>query len=322
MEEGESILDAGLRHNVALNYGCRNGACGACKSKIVQGEVHYGTRQPMALSEQDRVEGKALFCLALPESDLIVEAEEVASAQTLPVKNFPCKVARMERLAPDVMRLFLKLPDADRLQFLAGQYIDLLPKEGGRRAFSLANTPEEDQYLELHVRWVPGGRFTSYVFESMQEGEMLRLEGPHGNFYLRDDSDRPMILVGGGTGFAPLKGVLEHAFHMGMRRPMHLFWGARAEGDLYLDGLVREWLVAQPQLQYTPVLSEVDDAAGWTGARGWVTDAVVAAYPELSEYDIYLCGPPPMVEMGRRLFPQHGADEQRIFFDSFDFASD
>ncbi len=171
----------------------------------------------------------------------MIEAREINAGQDIAVRTLPCRVERRELLAPDVMRLFLKLPNTERLQFLAGQYVDILLADGRRRGFSLANPPHADDFLELHVRHVPGGFFTGYVFERMKDKALLRFQGPLGTFFLREDSPRPIILIGGGTGFAPLKGMLEHAFHIGLDRPLHLYWGARAKADLYLDELPRRW---------------------------------------------------------------------------------
>lgn len=320
-EGSESILDAAMRAGLTLPYGCRNGACGACKGKLVSGAVEYPDGLPMALSQDDADKGEALFCQAHPVSNLVIDAREVQAANQIPIRNFPCKVAELERLASDVMRVVLKPPASERLQFLAGQYVDILLADGKRRAFSLANPPDHDETLELHIRHVPDGEFTGHVFNTMQPREILRLEGPHGNFYLREESERPAILVGGGTGFAPLKGVLEHAFAHGTDRTLHLYWGARDAEGLYLDELPRAWEAKYPHFRYTPVLSEPADEDNWSGRRGWVTDAVAEDYLDLSDYEVYMCGPPPMIDAGRERFLGLGLVEDRLFFDSFEFAA-
>ncbi len=319
--EHEIILDAALREKGSvLPYGCRNGTCGSCMGTVLSGAVVYPDGRPPALSEREEAEGKALLCQARPCSDLVIEAREVKSGQDLPVKILPCRVERRELLAPDVMRLYLKPPSSERLQFLAGQYVDILLADGRRRGFSLANAPHADELLELHVRHVPGGFFTDYVFNKMKDKALLRFQGPLGTFFLREESSRPIVLMGGGTGFAPLKGMLEHAFHIGLDRPLHLYWGARAKVDLYLDALPRQWEKERPNFRYTPVLSEPRPEDDWTGRTGWVHEAVVADYPDLSGYEVYMSGPPPMIEAAKPAFAAQGLPEDRLFYDSFDYA--
>lgn len=320
--ETETVLDAALREKGSvLPYGCRNGTCGSCMGTILAGEVSYPNGRPPGLGEREQAEGKALLCQAQPRSDLVIEAREVRAGQDIVVKTLPCRVERRELLAPDVMRLYLKLPSIERLQFLAGQYVDILLADGRRRGFSLANPPHADELLELHVRHVPGGFFTGFVFNKMKDKALLRLQGPLGTFFLREDSPRPIILIGGGTGFAPLKGMLEHAFHIGLDRPLQLYWGARAKVDLYLDELPRRWAAEHPNFRYTPVLSEPRPEDGWTGRTGWVHEAVAADYPELSGYDVYMSGPPPMIEAARPAFAAQGLPAEQLFYDSFEFAA-
>lgn len=321
-EDEESVLDAALRQGFALPYGCRNGACGSCKGRVLSGEVAYAQR-PRALSEADEAEGYAIFCQAVPRSDLEIEVREIGAAKDIVIKTLPCRVASMRRLAHDVMELKLKLPATERLQFLAGQYIDILLRDGRRRSFSLANPPHHDEFLELHIRHVPGGHFTEHVFNEMKEKALLRLEGPLGSFFLREDSQRPVILVAGGTGFAPIKAILEHAFEIGDPRPMHLYWGVRAKRDLYMDELVHQWLQRQPSLRYTPVLSDPLEEDAWSGRTGFVHEAVLEDYSDLSGYDVYMAGPPAMIEAAREAFmQQRGLPEAQLYYDSFEFGAD
>ena len=239
--DGEQVLTAALRHGLQLPYSCRGGACGACKAKIVEGEVEYPDGDPSALSAEEQVVGMTLLCSAVPRSDLRIEVHELSAGKEVEVKSLPCRVARKEQLNHDVLRLFLKLPDTQRLQFLAGQYIDFLLEDGRRRAFSLANAPHRDELLELHIRRVPNGDFTDFLFTGVEEKALLRIEGPLGQFTLREDSERPILMVAGGTGFAPIKAILEHAFAEELQQPIYLYWGARAKRDLYLDELPRRW---------------------------------------------------------------------------------
>jgi len=318
--EKETVLDAALRHGYTLPYSCRNGSCGTCKGKLRAGEVDYGVYEDKALSAAERAAGFALFCQAVPRSDLVIEAKELAAVAGIAIKTLPARVVKMEKAADDVMILSLKLPANQRLQFLAGQYVDILLKDNQRRSFSLANPPHADEFLELHVRQVPNGLFTGHVFTQMKEKDLLRLRGPLGIFFLREESDRPAIFVAGGTGFAPIKGILEHAFARGIRRPLHLYWGVRAQRDLYMDTLPRTWVRAHANFKYTPVLSEPRPEERWDGRTGWVHDAVIADYPDLSGYEVYASGPPPMIEAVKKTFFARGLTPDRLFFDSFELA--
>jgi len=321
VEEQESVLDAALRQGVILPYGCRNGACGSCMGTVIEGQVSYDGGLPPALTEADAAQNRALFCQARAGSDLAIEVREVDAARDIVVKTLPCRVDKLEHLAHDVIRIYLKLPSTERLQFLAGQYIDVLIKNHEPRAFSIANAPHDDAFVELQIRYVEGGLFTDEVFHHMQEKTLLRIRGPLGTFFLREDTDRPVILIGGGTGFAPLKGILEHAFETGIERPMHLFRGVRAQRDLYLDELPAHWAQEHTNFSYTPVLSEPATDDDWNGNTGLVTDSVIANHPDLSGYDVYMSGPPVMVEAGYSLFQQHGLDTSRFFSDAFEYAA-
>ena len=199
----EAVLEAALRAGFGFPYSCRNGSCGACFGELVQGTVAYPNGRPPVLSEADEAARLAVFCQAHPTSDLIVRAQEIAQIGAQQVLAVPARVERMEDLAPDVKRLWLRLPPSERMQFLAGQYLDVLLRDGRRRSFSIASPPHEDSLLELHVRRCQGGRFTGYVFESLRVRDLLRIEGPLGTFFLRE-TPLPAILIAGGTGFAPL----------------------------------------------------------------------------------------------------------------------
>ncbi|HSW53175.1 MAG TPA: CDP-6-deoxy-delta-3,4-glucoseen reductase, partial [Sulfuricaulis sp.] len=273
-QEKETVLAAALRQGVMLPYSCRNGACGSCKGKVLAGRVDYGTYEAKAMSEAEREQGRALFCQAKPLSDLVIEAKEIAAAKDIPIRIMPARVVQMEKLADDVMRLSLKLAEGQRLQYLAGQYIDILLSGNQRRSFSLSTSPLSDELLQLHIRHVPGGFFTGHVFTKMQEKDLLRFQGPFGMFFLREDSERPAILVAGGTGFAPIKSILEYAFAKGVTRPLHLYWGVRAKRDLYLSDLPQAWAREHNNFKFTPVLSQPRPEERWDGRQGWVHEAV------------------------------------------------
>lgn len=317
---GETILDAALKAGFTLPYSCRNGSCGACKGKVLRGSVDYGVYEDKALSVDERGAGNALFCQAQPLSDVVIEAKEVAIAPGIAIKMLPARVVKMERVAHDVMVLSLRLPANQEFKFVAGQYIDILLKDGQRRSFSLANPPEQTEALQLHVRHVPGGAFTGHVFTEMKEKDLLRFRGPLGIFFLREESPRPIIFIAGGTGFAPINALLEHAFAVGIARPMHLYWGARRPGDLYMHERAQAWTNTHPHFRYTPVLSHVEAVDAWPGRRGWVHEAVLADYPQLSSHDVYASGPPPLIDAVRTELARHGLPRDRLYFDSFEFA--
>ncbi len=318
VQDGETVLEAALRENFALPYGCRNGACGACKGKILAGEVDHGAHQPGTLPNDEKAKGMALFCTAKPKSDLIIEAKEIGAAKDIPVKTLPTRVEKMEKLADDVMALWLKLPSNERLQFLPGQYIDFLLKDGKRRSFSLANAPEEDALLELHIRHVPGGFFTEQVFSTMKVKDIVRIKGPQGSFFLRE-SDKPIIFLAGGTGFAPIKSILSHAFHHGIDRQMVLYWGAKSLADLYLPALPGQWQQAHDNFTFIPVLSEPKPTDNWPGRTGFVHQAILADFADLSGYEVYACGAPPMIEAAKRDFMAKGLPEDAFFSDAFSY---
>ncbi len=322
-EPGESVLEAALRNGLVIPYSCRGGTCATCMGKVVEGEVSYPDGElPPGLDPKEAAIGQALFCLARPEGDLSIEVREVRDGGDIEPRKLPCRVVRMEQLAHDVMQLDLKLPDTERLQFLPGQYIDILLRDGRKRSYSLANAPHKDDVLELHVRHVAGGAFSDKVFADMKEKALLRLEGPLGNFFLREESPRPIILVAGGTGFAPIKGMLEHAFYIGLDRPMHLYWGARSRRDLYLDALPQAWAAEHVHFHYTSCLSEPLPEDDWDGAVDLVHNRVLRDFPNLEPFDVYMAGPPGMVHAARRDFARHGLPAGQLYYDSFEKAVD
>jgi len=323
VNEGESVLNAALRQGVMLPHSCKNGTCGSCKGQLKSGEVCYPIHPPLALDEGEKDQGKALFCQAAPCSDLVIQAREIEAVRDIQVRKMPARVTEKTLMAPDVMRLSLKLPSAQRLQFLAGQYLEILLADGKRRAFSIASAPQSEDVLELHIRHVDGGGFTSWVFDELKVHDILRLEAPLGTFFIRNDRDnRPIIMVGGGTGFAPLKSMIEDLLAHNDKRPLHLFWGARQQAELYMHEQVQQWQQQHDHIHYTSALSEADGNETAGSFNGLAHEAVLDHFPDLSTFDIYISGPPAMVDTGRVTFQEHGADERRIFFDSFEFGLD
>ena len=323
VEDGEAVLEAALRQGFVLPYGCKNGACGSCKAKIVSGSVDYGSYQAKALTEEEKAQGKLLLCQAKPLSELVLEARTVGAAKDIQIKKLPCRVQEMRRVADDVMVLKLKLPANEKLVFLAGQYIEFLLKDGSRRSFSMANPPHDAEFLELHVRHVAGGQFTDHVFTKMKERDILRCEGPLGTFFLREDSQKPLVFVASGTGFAPIKAVIEHMFHKGIARPAVLYWGGRRPKDLYLHALAEAWAAEHPSFKYVPVVSDALPEDRWTGRTGFVHRAVMEDFPDLSGHQVYACGVPVMVDSARRDFTSTcGLPEDEFYADSFTTQAD
>ena len=319
---GETILEAALRNGIGLPYGCRNGACGACKGHLVSGELRYGNHQERAITDAEQAAGKALTCCTKPLSDVVFEVRELSGLKDLAIRTLPARVEKVEMPAPDVALLYLKLPASERLQFLAGQYIDILMKGGLRRSYSMANAPHDDQHLQLHVRRTPGGAFSKYVFEEMKERAIVRFEGPLGSFYLREDSDKPMVLVAGGTGFAPVKAVIEHAFHKGIDRQMVLYWGVRAAADLYLPQLPAQWQQEHSSFTFIPVLSDPMPEDGWRGRTGLVHQAVLDDFASLAGYQVYACGAPAMTDVAKKTFiDERGLPEDEFYCDAFTYSA-
>jgi CDP-4-dehydro-6-deoxyglucose reductase len=315
----ETILEAGLRAGIPMPYECRNGGCGLCKGTILYGQVNQGPYQKSALSDEERAAGKSLLCCATPLSELELEYEEAGAERDFPVKTLDCAVQRMRTVSEDVMILHLKLPKGERLAFRAGQYFNVVLEEGGRRAFSFAAAPEDSDAIEMHVRLIPGGRFTTRVFTRMKEGDRIEIEGPFGQFAFRD-GDKPIIFVAGATGFAPVKSMLEYAFKAGLKRKMYLYWGVRSRRDLYMAELPEQWAREHAPFTFVPALSDAMPEDRWEGRTGLVHQAILQDFPDLSGYEIYTCGSVKMVETARPAFVAQGLHQDACFADAF-FAS-
>jgi CDP-4-dehydro-6-deoxyglucose reductase len=320
VESGETVLEGARRSGLALPYSCLAGVCGSCKATLIEGHCTYPRNPPTALNAAELARHQVLLCQAVPVSDLVVAAREVASVADMPRRLLTLKLVDKALLSDDVVRLTFLSARGERLRRLAGQYVDALLPDGRRRAFSIANAPHESDQIELHVRHVAGGAFTSYVFDRMETGALLRIEGPLGTFVPREDSERPMLMIAGGTGFAPIKALIEHFRHLGTRRPMTLYWGARTSRDLYLRALPERWARDAPSFRFVPVLSDAEHAG--TLRRGLVHEALLEDHPDLSPFDLYMSGPPTMIDAGRRAFVEAGLPEDRLFYDSFDYAPD
>ncbi len=323
VEPGETLLAGGIRQGVGLPYGCKDGACGSCKCKKISGTVVHGNHQDKALSAAEEAAGMVLTCCATATSDLVLESRQVSLEGALPVRKMPARISNMARKSPDVMQLQLQLPASESFQYRAGQYLDVLLRDGARRSYSMANAPHTGPALELHVRHMPGGRFTDLVFGSMKERDIVRIEGPMGSFYLREDSAKPVVLLASGTGFAPIKALIEHMQERQITRPATLFWGGRRPHDLYMDDWARAQCAVMPTLSYVPVVSDALPEDGWQGRTGFVHQAVLEDIPDLSGYQVYACGAPVVVESAQRDFSDlAGLDEAEFFADAFTSEAD
>ena len=327
VNQDETLLEAALRQGINLPYGCKNGACGSCKGKVIEGQLRHGQHSESALSKADETSGGTLFCCAHPLSDLIIEAREVQGAGDIAIRKVPCRVNSIHNPSKDVAILKLQLPAAERFQFLAGQYLEFLLKDGQRRAYSIANAPDQEGPLELHIRHLPGGLFTDFVFgansPALKEKDILRFEGPLGSFFLREDSKKPLIFVAAGTGLAPIKSIIEQMQAKKINRPIELYWGGRRPSDLYLQDLCVAWEKEIPNFKYIPVISDGLAEDNWRGRTGFVHLAAMADHPNMKDFQVYACGAPVMVNAAREDFSSKcHLPEEEFFADSFTSAAD
>jgi NAD(P)H-flavin reductase len=317
---GETLLDAGLREGIALPFDCRNGGCGECKATLRSGTVEFGPYQPGVLSSTERAAGKILPCVCTPREDVELEYVPTAAPGAAAVHIWTAAVEAMQRLSPDVMQVILKLEGGERIAFYAGQYINILLDDGAKRSFSFATAPSASDRIELHIRHILGGRFTTHVFERMRTGDRVRFEGPLGSFFLREDSDKPMIFVAGSTGFAPVKSMLEYAFSREVKRRMILYWGVRRPADLYLAALPEKWAREHANFSFVPVISAALPEDAWHGRTGLVHEAILADFGDLSGYQVYACGSAAMVEAAHPAFKAKGLGQDDCFSDAFRLA--
>ncbi len=322
----ETLLAAGIRQGIGLAYGCKDGACGSCKCKKIEGTVVHGVHQSKALSEEEEAQGLILTCCATAQSDVILESRQVTEAGAFPIKKMPVRVVSLVKKSDDVMVIHLQLPATDVMQFHAGQYIEFLLRDGSRRSYSMGNAPHTLEAgapkVELHIRHMPGGKFTDPVFTTMKEKDILRVEGPYGSFFLREDSNKPMVLLASGTGFAPIKALIEHMQHKGITRPATLYWGGRRPSDLYMKEWVAGQLAQMPNLRYVPVVSNATLEDAWTGRTGFVHQAVLQDHPDLSGFQVYACGAPIVVDSAQRDYGAAGLPAEEFFADSFTSEAD
>jgi len=316
--DGDSaILDDALIHGLNFPYGCQKGFCGKCKATIIEGEVGYEGDIPNGITPEEVSEGMALLCQCRAKSDISLVISELDSVADIEVRNLPCKVESIKRLNHDVTQILLKIPGSESLQYLAGQYVDLIHPNFEPRAFSIANAPTNSSLIELHVRQIENGKFTNFVFNELEEKSLLRIEGPKGDFFFREESKKPVILVAGGTGLGPIKSIVEHAIATKLNRQIYLYWGVRDEVDLYMD-LPQQWADEHDNIHFIPVLSEANEA--WQGRTGFVHASVLEDFDDLTGYEVYACGPPVMVKAAAKTFVEQGMIKDNFFSDAFVFA--
>ena len=316
----ETLLAAAMRSGIGLPYGCKDGACGSCKCKKLEGTITQGTHQLKALSVEEAARGFILTCCATALTDVVLESRNVTDESAFPIKKMPTRVASLVKATHDVMVVRLQLPAADVFKYHAGQYVEFLLRDGDRRAYSMANAPHtqlDNPGVELHVRHMPGGKFTDHVFSAMKEKEILRVEGPFGSFYLREDSAKPMVLLASGTGFAPIKAIIEHLQFKGITRPAVLYWGARRPADLYMHDWVLSKLAEMPNLTYVPVVSDALPEDAWAGRTGFVHNAVLQDLADFSGYQVYACGAPIVVDSAQSAYALAGLPDDEFYADSF-----
>ena len=327
-DPGETLLAAGIRQGIGLPYGCKDGACGSCKCRKLSGTVTLGPHQTKALSPEEEAQGYVLTCCGTATSDVVLESRQVTHAGAFPIKKMPARVAQLERLSHDVMRIKLQLPANDVIQYHAGQYVEFILRDGARRSYSMANAPHTllesgAPMVDLHVRHMPGGKFTDHVFTAMKEKEILRIEGPYGSFHLRDDSPKPIVLLASGTGFAPIKAIIEHMRFMGITRDAVLYWGGRRPQDLYLSDWVQAQLAEMPHLRYVPVVSDALPEDDWRGRTGFVHRAVLEDFADLSGHQVYACGAPIVVDSARKDYVEKaGLPSEEFYADAFTSEAD
>lgn len=329
VEADETVLEAALRQSINLPYGCKNGACGSCKGRLLTGKITHGDHSQSALSPADETAGATLLCCAHPQTDLLIEVREVQGGGDIPVRKVPCRINTIKFASDDVAILQLQLPASERFQFLAGQYLEFLLKDNKRRAYSIANAPHEEGPLELHIRHLPGGLFTDPLFgqtadgKQIKEKDILRFEGPLGSFFLREDSKKPIIFLASGTGFAPIKAMLTSIQNKKIDREIHFYWGGRRPKDLYMDSLCQEFTHTIPGFHYIPVISEALPEDGWQGRTGFVHRAVMHDFSDLSSYQVYACGAPIVITAARTDFVKEcRLPEEEFFADSFTSEAD
>lgn len=327
VKEGQIVLDAALDAGVILPYSCRSGSCISCKGKVLEGDYDPGIGTEQMMSPDEMAEGYTLFCQTTAESDLVIESPEVRLETDIITRKMPARVTQLEPLSDDVMLVQLQMPSTEMFRYQAGQYLDFIFKDNVRRSYSMAVAPEEGKAVELHIQHMPGGMFTDRIFGATERPiklrEILRIEGPLGTFFLREESDKPILFVADGTGFAPVKAMIEEIIAKGITRPVTLYWEGRRPQDLYMNDLVEQWVDQLPHFNYVPVVSSALAEDNWQGRTGSAHQAVLEDFEDLSVYQVYACGSPALTDAARKHFiKERGLPEGEFFADTFTSAKD
>lgn len=326
IEEEQTILDAALRAGVYLPHACCHGVCATCKVTVEDGEVEHNESSSFALMEFERDEGKCLACCATVEDDITISAEieEDPDARSIPIQDFEATVSRIESLTPTIKGVWLKLSGDERVDFQAGQYVNLhFPNEIGSRAFSIANAPADSNEIELNIRIVPGGAATTYIHETLQVGDTMNFTGPYGRFFVKKSADVPVLFFAGGSGLSSPRSMILDLLEEGFDKPITLVYGQRTREELYYHDEFQALAATLDNVTYIPVLSEEPEDSEWDGARGFVTDAAKAHFDnDFRGHKAYLCGPPAMIEACISTLMQGRLFERDIYTEKFISAAD
>jgi NAD(P)H-flavin reductase/ferredoxin len=315
--QGQSLLDAAAEHGIELPYSCRKGVCGNCRGRVLEGQLIPGTEgggHETGIQAPD----EHLFCRAQAASDLLIAPREWRPVEIGARKIHTVRVFRNELVASDVSKLTLRLANGVRAKFAAGQYLQVVLPDGQRRAFSMANAPHDNDHVQLHIRHMSNGGFTATVVPELKKGDTLQVELPHGDFCLRAASARPLLFIAGGTGFAPIKSMIDSLLKTRSARPITLFWGARNPLGIYATEVIAKWQKLRPDLRFEPVISDPIEASAWPGCRGLVHETILESFASVKDYDVYACGAPIMVQATRHsLQTLRGLPAEQFFSDSF-----
>lgn len=326
--KGQSLLDAALEAKILLPYSCRSGSCSTCKAKVISGSFVAGTAPAQILMAEELEEGYSLMCQLHPQSDMVIESPLAQEMPAVEVRKLPVRVLEFTPLIDDVMQVRLQLPPSQQITYFPGQYLNILLKNGQQRSYSMATPPQPDNIVELHIRHMPGGLFTDQVFGVQQPAlkvrQVLRVELPLGSFFLREESDKPIVFLASGTGFAPIKAMVEHMIERQMiHRPIRFYWGGRRPQDLYAAQIAKQWEQSFQDFQFIPVVSDALPEDEWQGRTGLVHHAVLEDFDSLAGYEVYACGHPQMVEGARRDFTrERQLEEEAYFSDAFTSEAD
>lgn len=317
VNEDETVLDAALREGFHFPHDCYSGICGACRGRVLEGQVCYQDAMlPSGLTSDEQAEGEALFCSAMPKTDLIIEVENVLDPLQTKLQTVSYQIMSAELLTGHVYRVMLQAMTEQPLRYRAGQYIEILCDHEMGRPFSIANAPLGEGEIELHVRYVADNPYLEEVMAAITARGQMQLRGPFGHCLYHREPALPTIFLAAGTGFAPIKAIIEQALSEGVTQPMYLYWGARTQDDLYLHELAQQWEKYIPQFHYIPVLSASLPSDHWQGRTGWVHHAALADHENFADFQVYAAGPAAMVYAAYEALQARGLKKARMYSDA------